>query len=258
MKKNLLILGILGIFIVVNFQAPVGLNKAVASETIIQTNVPRVNPNFNTANLPSYFSWRDINGVDYTTDIRNQAPFASCEAFAIVAAIETMVQYKVGFPFGCDLSEAHLFFNSNGSQLGWGTYPESDLRYLQKYGIPDEACWPYPKKKALYPPNTSSPDWQNRTVKITNWSYLPNNINAIKSALINNGPVPAYLNKYEDFNSYSGTVNNTLTGHTNSINALSSKLETSVYQGIPSCRFLPLLMRASFQPREDQIGRAHV
>lgn len=162
---------------------------------------------FNSQELPSYFSWRDINGVDYVTDIRSQIPYASCEAFAIVAAVEAMVQIKVGFPFGCDLSEAHLFFNSNGSQLGWGTFPESDLRYLQKYGVPDEACWPYPKQKMFYPPNTTLAGWQNRTVKITNWSYLPSNdINAVKNALITNGPVPTYLHVYEDFGLYKSGI----------------------------------------------------
>jgi len=101
---------------------------------------------------------------------------------AIVAAIETMVQYKVGYPFGCDLSEAHLFFFSGGN-LYWGSYPENDTQFLKDYGVPDEACWPYPIDRYQYPLNTTSPDWQNRTVKITDWYYLPEDINAIKSAL---------------------------------------------------------------------------
>jgi parallel beta-helix repeat protein len=206
MKKKVLILGVLSIFLGMNFQAIAGATIAVGPDTITQTNAEQLIIDLDVTNLPSYFSWRDINGVDFTTDIRSQIPYPSCEAFGITAAIETMVQYKVGYPFGCDLSEAHLYFNCNGSQLDWGTFPESDLRYLQKYGIPDEACWPYPKKKALYPPNTSSPDWQNRTVKITNWSYLPSNIDAIKNALITNGPVPSYLNIYEDFMSYGGGI----------------------------------------------------
>ena len=62
-------------------------------------------------NLPTQFSWQDIDGIDFTTPIRDQSPYPSCETFAITAALETMVQYKVGFPFGCDLSETHLFFS---------------------------------------------------------------------------------------------------------------------------------------------------
>jgi len=148
--------------------------------------------------LPSSFSWRDINGVDYTTPIRNQTPYPSCESFALTAAVETMVQYQVGFPFNCDLSEAHLFFFSGGNII-WGSYPENDTEFLKDYGIPDEACWPYPKDKYQYPLNTTSPDWQNRTVKITNWSYIPADPIAIKTALLTNGPVPSYFLVYDDF-----------------------------------------------------------
>ena len=153
------------------------------------------------SSLPSSFSWRDINGTDFTTPIRNQAPFASCETFAIVAAVETMVQYKVGYPFGCDLSEAHLYFYSGGN-LNWGSYPENDTNFLRDYGVPDETCWPYPKEKKLYPLNTTSPDWQNRTVRIKEWSYLPEDPEAIKNALVTNGPVPTYFVVYDDFLKY--------------------------------------------------------
>lgn len=148
--------------------------------------------------LPSSFSWRDINGVDFTTAIRNQAPFPSCETFALVAAVETMVQYKVGYPFGCDLSEAHLFFYSGGN-IEFGSYPENDTKFLKDYGIPDEACWPYPHENIQYPLNTTSPDWLNRTVKISDWSYLPDDATAIKTALVTNGPVPSYFLVYQDF-----------------------------------------------------------
>ena len=148
--------------------------------------------------LPSSFSWRDIDGVDFTTPIRNQAPYPSCESFALVAAVETMVQYQVGFPFGCDLSEAHLFFFSGGN-INWGSYPENNTKFLKEHGVPDEACWPYPKDLYPYPLNTTSPDWENRTVKITDWDYLPADPVAIKTALVTNGPVPSYFLVYDDF-----------------------------------------------------------
>jgi parallel beta-helix repeat protein len=150
------------------------------------------------SDLPPYFSWRDINGVDFTTPIRDQSPYPSCESFAIVGALETMVQYKVGYPFGCDLSEAHLFFYSNGT-IDWGSYPENDTQYLVDYGIPDEACWPYPDDLYQYPLNTTCSNWRNRTVKISSWSYLPEDREAIKNALVNNGPVPTFFHVYKDF-----------------------------------------------------------
>ena len=41
------------------------------------------------------FSWRDINGTDYTTPIKDQSPAPTCEAFAFCAALETEMQYKL-------------------------------------------------------------------------------------------------------------------------------------------------------------------
>ena len=151
--------------------------------------------------LPPSFSWRDINGVDYTTPVRDQSPFPSCETFALNAAIETMVQYQVGYPFGCDLSEAHLYFFSGGN-VDWGSLPENDTDFLVSYGIPDEACWPYPTILQSYPLNTTADDWMDRTVKINDWYYLPEDITAIKSAIMTNGPVPTYFQVFDDFLKY--------------------------------------------------------
>lgn len=200
MKKKFLILGILIMLILPTYIASAEFTTTDNTE-FPRCNIERLTVNFDTSDLPSYFSWRDIDGVDFTTAIRHQTPFHSCETFAIVAAVEAMVQYEVGYPFGCDLSEAHLFFCSGGN-LDWGSFPENDTNYLQEYGVPDEACWPYPRTLNQYPLNTTCPDWQNRTVKIKSWGYLPEDIDVIKAAVINNGPVPTYMHVYKDFQRY--------------------------------------------------------
>jgi len=147
------------------------------------------------------FSWRNVDGVDFTTAMKDQTPILSCESFAFVAAVETMVQYQVGFPFECDLSEAHLFFWSGGN-VNWGSYPEDNADFLKDYGVPDEACWPYPNVKYQFPLNTTSDDWMNRTVKITSWGHLSNNQESIKQAIIDHGPVIAIFQIFEDFMMY--------------------------------------------------------
>ncbi len=187
------------IFLLIGSQLTLGTTIKKEDKTILEEDTE----------LPSYFSWRDINGVDFTTPIKAQQPYASCETFAYVAALETMVQWKVGYPFGCDLSEAHLYFWSGGNR-DWGSFPENDTNFLVEHGVPDEACWPYPghlDEPIVFPKNTTCPNWRERTVKIKNWSYLPpNDITAIKKALVNNGPVPTHLNVYEDFARYKGGI----------------------------------------------------
>jgi parallel beta-helix repeat protein len=197
-KTNTLIIILCTILLVGNSFFPLIQAVQDDSETILLPQIEEQGSSEKPLVLPSSFSWRDINRVDFTTPIRNQAPYHSCETFALVAAVETMVQYAVGYPFGCDLSEAHLFFYSRGN-LNWGSYPENDTNFLKEYGVPDEACWPYPHDVFQYPLNTTSPDWKNRTVKIAEWSYLPDDPDAIKTALVTNGPVPSYFRVYKDF-----------------------------------------------------------
>ena len=67
------------------------------------------------SNVTSSFSWRDINGTDYTTPIRDQSPAPTCEAFAFCAALETKMQYQLKEIYNPDLSENHLFFYAGGS-----------------------------------------------------------------------------------------------------------------------------------------------
>jgi len=205
MKTNNILLALCAFLLFGNVLFPFAQGTLLGSETKMSSSLQEKPPSGEAMILPSSFSWRDVNGVDFTTPIRNQAPYPSCESFALVAAVETMVQYQVGFPFGCDLSEAHLFFYSGGNII-WGSYPENDTTFLKEYGVPDEACWPYPKDLYQYPLNTTSPDWMNRTVKITDWSYIPDDPVAIKTALLTNGPVPSYFLVYDDFLYYKSGV----------------------------------------------------
>jgi parallel beta-helix repeat protein len=204
MNKKIILVLVIFLFSILCLQ-----NISIALSTTIEKSKENQKLVSTSSKLPDYFSWNDINGVDFTTPVRMQQPYSSCETFAFVAALEVMVQWKVGYPFGCDLSEAHLYFWSGGNN-GWGSFPENDTNYLVEYGVPDEACWPYPNyldEAAMFPKNTTCANWQERTVKIKNWSYLPaGDINAIKQALVNNGPVPAHLNSYADFGYYSGGV----------------------------------------------------
>jgi parallel beta-helix repeat protein len=199
MKKNVAIIVFYAILLIGSAIFPVvasfsnSVQKSV--ETTLDGKILDLEP---LENLPDAFSWRNVDGVDFSTAVKNQRGIPSCESFAMLSALEALVQIKVGFPFECDLSEAHLFFWSGGV-IDWGSYPENNTKFLKEHGVPDEACWPYPKGRYQYPKNTTSPDWRNRTVKIRDWYYLPEDIEVIKTALYENGPIPTYFLVYKDF-----------------------------------------------------------
>ena len=101
--------------------------------------------------LPPSFSWQDINGTDYTTVIKNQAPAPTCEAYALCAALETMMQYQEQELFAPDLSETHLYFYAGGTyEAGYVNLVDA-ANYLIGTGVPDEGCYPDPHRPFDYP-----------------------------------------------------------------------------------------------------------
>jgi hypothetical protein len=157
------------------------------------------------SNVPSSFSWRNINGTDYTTPIKDQAPAPTCEAFAICAVLETKMQYQLKGVYNPDLSENHLYFNAGGTIAKGYVSIVDAAHYLMKYGVPDEGCYPDPHRPYDYT-FKSLPGWENRTVKITEWGWVDHNITSIKQALIDHGPLIICISVWEDFNWYTKGV----------------------------------------------------
>ena len=155
--------------------------------------------------LPSSFSWTDIEGVDYTTPIKNQAPAPTCEAYALCAALETLMQYQTGELFAPDLSETHLYFYAGGTYDQGGVNVRDAAEYLVEYGVPDEGCYPDPHRPFDYE-YESVEDWPNRTVKITDWGYVPHEDEAIKQALMDYGPLTICIFVYADMYDYNGGI----------------------------------------------------
>lgn len=155
--------------------------------------------------LPSYFSWQDINGTDYTTPIKDQSPAPTCEAYGLVASLETLMQYQMGELYEPDLSETHLYFYAGGSYEAGYVNLEDAADYLIEYGVPDEGCYPDPHRPFDYP-FESLPGWENRTVKIQEWGWIEQDIETIKSALIEHGPLVICIFFWQDFFYYRGGV----------------------------------------------------
>jgi len=157
------------------------------------------------SDLPPYFNWRDISGVDYTTPVKNQVPAPTCEAYALCASLETLMQYQIGYPYEPDLSETHLYFYAGGTYMGGGVLLGDAAEYLIEHGVPDEGCFPDPHRAYDYT-FESLPDWESRAVKIQEWGWVENDIESIKHALIEHGPLIICVVQRAGFFSYNGGV----------------------------------------------------
>ncbi len=92
--------------------------------------------------LPSAFTWRNKDGQDWMTSVKDQSQCGSCWAFSAVGATEGAFNVqKNKSDFGLDLSEELLNGGSAGSCCGGWHYKA--LGIIKSPGIPDEACLPY-------------------------------------------------------------------------------------------------------------------
>src|SRR5437867_764826 len=76
---------------------------------------------------PAAFDWRNRNGQNFITPIKDQGPCGSCVAFGTTAAVEGTLRAQRGDPsLAVDLSEASLFYcigASQGRNCGTGWWP---------------------------------------------------------------------------------------------------------------------------------------
>jgi C1A family cysteine protease len=150
--------------------------------------------------LPSEWDWRNVNGVNWITPIRNQASCGSCVAFGSLGALEAVVQIEKGKIFDCDLSEAFLFFCGGGT-CDNGMALSSAAKYIASPGVPDELCFPYQSNDMDC--SNRAVNWNSRVVRA---SYGAVSGSSIKNALITYGPILTDFDVYEDFDAYSGGI----------------------------------------------------
>jgi C1A family cysteine protease len=156
------------------------------------------------AEFPPAWDWRDAEGSDWTTSVRDQEACGSCVAFGTVAVLEAMLKlHHDDAALQPDLSEAHLFFCGCGACCHRGWWPSYALAYAQKAGVPDEACFPYQDHNMPCP--DSCDDWQSRAVKVADWREVTD-AGARKEWLATRGPMIGCMAVYRDFYSYQAGV----------------------------------------------------
>lgn len=159
--------------------------------------------------VPDAIDWRDKDGDNWVTEIKDQQSCGSCVAFGAVATLESLVRIEENLPnLDIDLSEMHLF-NCGGGSCSWGWYNSAACNYLQNNGTPDEECWPY--QPVDRPCSETCPDWQSRAVKITSFG----NISGINSCMtyVAIAPILVAFEVYTDFYYYTG-INNEIYEYT--------------------------------------------
>lgn len=193
------------------------INDCCSTEISEEIDDDSFNDNIITYSLPERFDWRNVRGTDWTTSIKLQGNCGSCVAHATVAALETVVQIESDQPFGCDLSEAHLFFCSGGSCIS-GLPLISAANFISSVGVADELCFTYNDWQMDCDEKESN--WQNRTISANYKTFSSTQTASIKHALVNHGPIVTFLYVYYDFIYYGGGIYEHVWGNFGHIHAV--------------------------------------
>jgi putative hemolysin len=181
----------------------------------------RSKSSFETSNdLPTSFDWRNHNGYNWITSVKNQGGCGSCWAFGSIGTVEAMYNIRKNNPeLDLDLSEQYLVSDChsyNGMQTCCGGWADRALDFIEFFGVPDEACLGYVDGTGCYcgeadicsqvcnyytSGNCSDAtcsdkcaDWNERLTTIREEgdisAYRPD---LMKNSLVNRGPFPVTI-----------------------------------------------------------------
>lgn len=154
---------------------------------------------------PSCWDWRNHNGHNWMTPVKDQRACGNCYLFATVGGFEARIKIVNNIPdTNIDLSEEFFTscctrtFGCHGGRLS------ASAQFVVEKGVPDEACFPYPDPGKELPCINACPDWELRAKKAKRWgatSCVPQ-----YKSLIMKGPLACYICPKEDFFYYRGGV----------------------------------------------------
>ncbi|PIS46889.1 MAG: hypothetical protein COT17_06255 [Elusimicrobia bacterium CG08_land_8_20_14_0_20_51_18] len=160
------------------------------------------------AEVPPALDWRNYNGKNYVTGVRNQAKCGSCWAFAMTAGLESYVLKTRELPgTDLDLSEQVMLSCSGVGSCNGGYLSPS---YLVKTGLPEEAAYPYTATNGDCA--SALEGWQANAYKIGSYGSVKKDLNAIKQAIAKYGGLPTAMMVYEDFMHYKSGVYSYVSG----------------------------------------------
>ncbi len=139
--------------------------------------------------LPDSFDWRDYNGSDWVTSVKDQGDCGSCWAFCTIGSVDAIKNIQSDNPdLDLDLSEQYLVSDcSDAGNCTEGGWPFDAFEFIRDFGIPDEDCMPYTATDG--PCSDRCSDWESRLVDVAEIFSMSGDNDLLKFTLINIGPV---------------------------------------------------------------------
>ncbi|CAG2110494.1 unnamed protein product, partial [Medioppia subpectinata] len=166
--------------------------------------------------LPENFDWRNVNGVNYVTPVRNQGNCGSCYAFSSVGMIETRLAVQTNNTLKPVLSAQDANSCSFYDQGCQGGFPYLVAgKYGQDFGLTTEENNPYvPPLVTTCKTKANAPRYYTRDYNYVGGYYGACNEELMRLALYRDGPLAVSFKVQSDFRSYkTGIYSHTKVSH---------------------------------------------
>jgi len=161
------------------------------------------------AALPAEFDWRKVN-PGCLSPIKNQAFCGGCYSFSVTAALETRLCIASQGKVAVELSQQHIISCDINNHKCQGDRLDNTWKFVEMQGTVSLQCKPYESANGFAPTCTNScrtpytnPD--KYFARPGSWRFLTS-IYDIKYEIMNNGPISAGMETYEDFSLYKGDI----------------------------------------------------
>jgi len=178
----------------------------------VTEDVAAVTPSMDLGALPAAFDWRDKDGVNWMTSVKDQNPCGTCWVHGTLGSLEAAINiYRDDPDIDMDLSEQMILSCAapNITPTCSGGEPVEAYDYLVwDGGVPDEACFTYqcPASSPSAVPCNCCPDWADKAWEITYAQVSPDTTDAYKAALMEYGPLGVPMRANDDWFSYTGGI----------------------------------------------------
>ncbi|XP_049803830.1 dipeptidyl peptidase 1-like [Schistocerca nitens] len=138
--------------------------------------------------LPRHWDWRNVDGVNYVSPVRNQLSCGACYAFAVMGMLESRLRIRTNNTYQPVLSVQDAIDCSDLVGGCDGGYAYQLSRYALEQGVVEEQCRPYNANNGQCLANTCD------RIYVSDYSFVGGYYGAcnevlMQEALLNNGPI---------------------------------------------------------------------
>ncbi|XP_072317940.1 dipeptidyl peptidase 1 [Eucyclogobius newberryi] len=154
------------------------------------------------AALPARWDWRNVNGVNFVSPVRNQASCGSCYSFATMGMLEARIRILTNNSQTPTLSPQQIVSCSKYSQGCDGGFPYLIGKYAQDFGLVEESCFPYVAKDTPCGLSQKCGRTYAAQYNYVGGFYGGCSEAAMMLELVKNGPMAVAFEVYSDFMHY--------------------------------------------------------